>query len=190
MKIKTEALLGAVMLGLLIQVVYSVISTLSLYNTLNSDNLNQSPLGSAAALLGCCIFLLTGLGVGVLYVYLHNREENPSEVAVKGGAASGAISFAVGAVISGIISGIALAPLMNELVASVMASPEAAGAGDEFASQLASVGIIGGIIGVFCWGIIAAVLGTMLGAIGGVIGRAIFKPPAGAPPVEFDVENF
>ena len=189
MKIKTEALLGAVMFGLLIQIIYSVISTLSLYNTIGSSNLDQAPLGSGAFLLGCCIYLLTGLGVGALYVYLHNREEDASQVAVKGGAASGAVSYAVGGVISGIISAIALAPVMNELIDSVLASPEFAGAGEDFAAQATSAGIVGGIIGLLCGTIIAAVLGTILGAIGGVIGRAMFKP-ATAPPVEFDVDNF
>lgn len=191
MKIRTEALLGAVMFGLVIQVIYSVISTLSLYNTLSSSNFNQTvtPLSSAASLLGCCIFLLTGLGVGVIYVYLHNREEDASAVAVKGGAVSGAVSYAAGGIISGIISAIALAPVMNELIASVLASPEFAGAGNDFVAQATGAGIVGGVIGLCCWAVLAAVLGSALGAIGGVIGRAIFKPTA-ATPVEFDVDNF
>ena len=189
MKIRTEALLGAVMFGLLIQIIYSVISTLSLYNSLNSTNLDQTPAGLGSLLLGCCIYLFTGLGIGILYVYLHNREEDASQVAVKGGAAAGALSYTVGGIISGIISAIALAPVMNELIATTLASPEFAGAGEDFVSQATSAGLVGGIIGLLCGVIIAAVLGTILGAIGGVIGRAIFKP-ATAPPVEFDVDNF
>jgi hypothetical protein len=191
MKIKTEALLGAVMFGLVIQVIYSVISTLSLYNTLSTVDLNQpaAPLSSAASLLGCCIFLLTGLGVGLLYVYLHNREEDASAVAVKGGAVSGAISYAAGGLISAIISAIALAPVMNELMATILASPEFAGAGDDFVAQATGAGLVGGAIGLCCWAIFAAVLGSILGAIGGAIGRAMFKPTAGKP-VEFDGDNF
>ena len=191
MKIKTEALLGAVMLGLVVQVVYTVISTLSLYNSFNSGDLSQtsSPLSSALSLVGCCVFLLTGIGVGLLYVYLHNREEDASQIAVKGGALSGAISYGVGGIISSIIYAIALVPIMNDLMAKLLSDPEFAGAGDELLTSMSGVGLVGGIIGLFCGVIISVVIGTIMGAIGGAIGGSVFKPSA-KPPVEFDIDNF
>ena len=173
MKVKTEAFWGAVIFGLIIQLGYIVISTLILYNTYSSGEFPQT--NSPLALLGCSTFLLTGIGIGLLYAYLHNRKEDTSQVAIKGGAVSSAVSYAVGVMIMNIVSAIVITPVMNALWAEVL--------DDSF---VVDVGI-----GPFYWVVIAAVLGAVLGAIGGAIGGAVFKSSGDAPPPsEIDEDYF
>lgn len=112
------------------------------------------------SLVSCLLWLVAGLGAGVVYTVLHHRQEKLTGGAPKGGAAAGALGFFVSSLIGGLVQLVVTSSAMRDFMAAV----ETAGAPPV---NLTSTMIIFGIVGALCSGIFMAGMGALLGALGG-----------------------
>lgn len=127
-------------------------------------------------LISCLATLLTGavyIGSGVLYAFLHNREDR---VAAESGALGGAASAALGSIASALASGflsIFITPLiMNRLMQGVPGLPPGSTPFDQimpFIGLSTIFGMVGTLVGA-CFG---AVIAAVLGALGGAVTAAL-----------------
>lgn len=156
---KTEPLLGATAVGVVIMIVFSVISTII---ALNSPTLQG--LGSS---LTCLVSVAVSLLVGLIYSVLHGREATLSVGGgVKGGAAASALVFFFNGILT-VVIGLVLAPQMAEAAVTVAATERAAPIDAEFFSAILPLALFSVACGTM-------VLGAIFGAVGGAIGGAIF----------------
>ncbi len=171
MKIKSDSLLTAVTVGIIIQLFYYLTYLLSVYSVY-TDALNIQVLAprfsNVLTTLGCIVMLASGIGTGFLYAVLHGRSEPVMPIAARGGATAGAITFALGMMITGILTAVVLLPLLGNQ-ATTNVSP------DDFIStqnisQVLGFGIAGIVGGTLCFSGLMAVLGSMLGGLGGGLG--------------------
>ena len=174
MKTRTEPLLGAAMFGIVILLITSVTSNIMVYNNMNNAirsalaGVQPATISPIFSILGCLFSIIGGVGTGIIYAILHNREEPLTGNAARGGAAAGALAYAIAAFASSILALVLISPLIGKLSAA-MDMPS------EVASQVMGFGLIGGVIGALCGTAVMAVPGAILGAIGGAIGTAVVK---------------
>lgn len=189
MKIRTEPLLGATAFAFILLLISNLVSTFITYSNMNnmlnmimSPNFdpfaNQTPLvSSVAALVSCLVIPTAGLGSGIVYAILHNREEPLTASPAKGGAAAGALGFFLSGLVSAVLAGLMVFPLMNrmnEIMFMEMGGMDPAMTG--LPTAFTGFGVVGAVIGGLCGGLIFAVLGAILGALGGVLGKSFAKP--------------
>jgi hypothetical protein len=171
MKVKTEPLLTAVTVGIIIQLVYYLAYLLSVYSVYNQalkPEVLAPTFSNILTSLGCVMLLVSGTGTGFLYAWLHGRSGPVAPVAARGGATAGAITFALGIFITGILTAVVLLPIIgSQTIANASAAELAAGDSVQRMLGLGAAGIVGGT---FCLAGVTAVLGAMLGGLGGGLG--------------------
>lgn len=184
MKIRTEPLLGGAMFAIVISLASAIISAImvsrmfNVFTTMPLADPSFDPTTSAQfestmnsmmqtsgilSLVSCLLWLVAGLGAGVVYTVLHHRQEKLTGGAPKGGAAAGALGFFVSSLIGGLVQLVVTSSAMRDFMAAV----ETAGAPPV---NLASTMIGFGIVGALCSGIFMAGVGALLGALGGLMG--------------------
>lgn len=186
MKVRTEPLLGATAFSFILLLVSNLISTFIAYNNINRSlqammSANYDPFAaqtsvfsSLIGLLSCLVIPVAGLGSGIIYAILHNRQEPLTGSAAKGGAAAGALGFFLAGLVGAVLAGIMVMPVMNQMNQMVFAEVGAVDPG--IMSSLTGFGIVGALFGGICGGAIFAILGAILGALGGVLGKSFAKP--------------
>jgi hypothetical protein len=179
MNIKPRALMIAAGVGLVVQVVISLIgSAMSIGPALAGGGPSQigqfSGIASAISVLLCLCALAVDTAVGFLYVYLSSREGTVSMGdAALGGAATGLAAR----VVSGAI-GACIGLLLVPLILSQMAT----GVPPEMAGVMLGAGVAGGLIGAIGGICIGLIIGGVFGAIGGAIGGATVGKSGSAAP--------
>ncbi|GAB4271928.1 MAG: hypothetical protein Kow0080_17800 [Candidatus Promineifilaceae bacterium] len=184
MKIRTEPLLGGALFAIVISLTSAIINAISVSKVFNvfatmpltdptfdpttsaqfeSTINNIMQISSIMSLVSCLLWLVAGLGAGIVYTVLHHRQEKLIGGAPKGGAASGALGFFVSSLIGGLIQLVITSSAMRDFMAVI----ETAGAPPV---NLTSAMIILGIVGALCSGIFMAGVGALLGALGGMMG--------------------
>jgi hypothetical protein len=176
MQVKTEPLLTAVTVGIILQLIYYLTYLLTLYSVLvgsASIDALAPRFTNALTLAGCLMLLGSGIGCGFLYVILHARHEPVGPVAARGGATAGAITFATGMMIAGILTAVVILPLIGNLAATT-ATPGELISG-EVTTRMLGLGAAGIIGGTLVLSLVTAVLGAMLGGLGGGLGGAFLQ---------------
>ena len=197
---KTHLLLKASMIGIVIIVVLSLISTAASYPilqdmmTMFSDpafletpptrpmpgtSPSGMPLGferffsliPILGLVGCLSLLIPGIVAGFFYARWHNQEKPLTLGAVKGAGAAGAIAQAIGYTISGFVGMAVMLPMQLQMMETML---DATGA-PPAAMPLGGSMILFGAISLVCNAIFQALLGAGFGAIGGLIGDSMSK---------------
>lgn len=171
MQVKTEPLLTAVTLGIVLQLIFYLTYLLTLYSVLVGSlpaDVLAPRFTNLLTMLSCVMMIGSGVGSGFLYVLLHARREPVGAIAARGGATTGAIIFATSMIIAGILAVIIVLPLIGNQALTTATSQELA-SGDVTTRMLGlgAAGIIGGTI---VLSLITAVLGAMLGGLGGGLG--------------------
>ena len=176
MQVKTEPLLTAVTVGIILQLVFYLTYLLSLYSVLvgsASPEVLAPRWSNLLTLLSCSLIVISGVGGGFLYAFLHARSEPVGEIAARGGAMTGAITFATSVIIAGILAVIIILPLIgNQALATATAEELAAG---EVTARMLGLGAAGIIGGTLVMSVVTAVLGAMLGGLGGGLGGTFIQ---------------
>ena len=161
MNIRTEPLFGAAAFGIVVAFIYTLIDTVVGYS--------QSPpsytaFGSTGS---CLITLISGLGTGILYAVLYQRQAPVTTAdGAKGGAAAGGLAL----LISGVFSVIIILLILPDVLAQGFA---ARGLSADLASEAQGFALGGALIasgGAACG---LALVGALMGAVGGVIGASV-----------------
>ncbi len=179
MNIKPRALMIAAGVGLVGQIVISLISSaVSIGPVLAGDDPAQidqfSGITSVLSVLLCLCGLMFDTGIGFLYVYLSSRE---GAVSMGDAALGGAATGLAARVVSGAI-GACIGLLLVPLILSQMST----GVPPEMAGVMLGVGVAGGLIGAIAGICIGLIIGGVFGAIGGAIGGAtVGKGQSAAP---------
>ncbi|MCB8944117.1 MAG: hypothetical protein H6658_10215 [Ardenticatenaceae bacterium] len=176
MNVKTEPLLTAVTLGIVLQLIFYLTYLLSVYSVLvgsTSAEILAPRFSNLLTLLSCGLMVGSGVGSGFVYVLLHARRGPVAEIAARGGATTGAITFATSVIIAGILAIIIILPVLgNQALATATAAELAAG---EVTTRMLSRGAVGIIGGTVVLSGITAVLGAMLGGLGGGLGGVFIQ---------------
>ena len=176
MNVKTEPLLTAVTIGIILQLIYYLAYLLTLYSVLVGSapvNVLAPRFTNALTLTGCLMIVASGVGCGFLYVVLHARQEPAGPIAARGGATTGAIIFATGMIIAGILTAIVILPLIGNLAATTATSSELIAG--EVTTRMLGMGAAGIIGGTLVLSAVTAVLGAMLGGLGGGLGGVLLN---------------
>jgi hypothetical protein len=148
------------------------------------QNLNGDPFGgtspnmlwvtTAIGGLGFILAPIAYAGTGVLYSWLHGREDRP--VSAEQGAMGGAATAFTARFIVGIIQAIftVISTSMMLQTAASQIGPELGGAPETF-PLVFGVGIFSGVIGGLIGTCMGSVLAAAMGALGGAISGAMFK---------------
>ena len=124
-------------------------------------------------LLSCVMIVVSGVGSGFLYAWLHGRREEVGEIAARGGATTGAITFATSMIIAGILAVIIVLPVIgNQALATATSAELVSGEVTTRMLGLGAAGIIGGTV---VLSLVTAVLGAMLGGLGGGLGGVFIQ---------------
>jgi hypothetical protein len=171
MNVKTEPLLTAVTIGIILQLIYYLSYLLSLYSVLIGSlhvEVLAPRFSNLLTLTGCLMLLVSGVGCGFLYVILHARRGEVGAVAARGGATAGAIIFATSMIIAGILTAVIVLPLIgNQALVTASSSELISG---EVTTRMLGLGAVGIIGGTMVMAAITAVIGAMLGGLGGGLG--------------------
>lgn len=194
MKVRTEPLLGGAAFSFILLLISNLISTFITYNNINRSVQSMmsgafdpfmtqaSVFSSMVGLISCLVIPVAGLGSGVIYAVLHNRQEQLAGAPAKGGAAAGALGFFLSGLVSAILAGLLVIPVMNQMNQMIFArvgavDPSMAG----LTNSITGFGIAGAFIGGICGGVVFALLGAILGALGSLLGKSFAGPkPAAA----------
>ena len=171
MQVKTEPLLTAVTLGIVLQLVFYLTYLLSLYSVLVGSlpvDVLAPSFTNLLTLMSCLLVITSGVGCGFLYVVLHARREPVGEIAARGGATTGAITFATSMIIAGILAVIIILPLIGNQALVTASSAELVSG--EVTARMLGLGAAGIIGSTIVLSLITAVLGAMLGGLGGGLG--------------------
>lgn len=176
MQVKTEPLLTAVTLGIVLQLIFYLTYLLSLYSVL-VGSLPSAVLAprfsNFLTLLSCGMIVLSGVGGGFIYVLLHAQREPVDDIAARGGATTGAIIFATSMIIAGILAVIIVLPIMgNQALATATSAELVSG---EVTTRMLGLGAAGMIGGTIVLSLLTAVLGAMLGGLGGGLGNVFIQ---------------
>ncbi len=172
MRIRGRALIIAVVVGLAVQIVFSLISNLITYFAFPAVTARGGvpglPVGgSIVSLLACVCVLIIDLGVGLLYAALAARE---GPLTGGDGALGAGIAGAIEGLFTGIVGVVITAIVLPNLSSFLSDIPP------EVLEQTRIGLVVGGAIGAVLGLCIAFVRGAVMAAVGGALGAALFKP--------------
>lgn len=190
MKIRTEPLLGAAMFAILLTLAASLISAFVIRGPMQSvlemplTDPNFDPTNtdleaifndlmvtsSITSLVSCLLWLVGGLGAGIIYTILHNRQAPLSGGAPRGGAAAGALGFFISTLIGGMVQMVFTNSIMMDMMQG-MAGTSGAPLPEWFGATMLGISIFAAL----CGGLFMALIGAMVGALGGLMGGAFVK---------------
>lgn len=134
-------------------------------------------LSSAANLIQCLSWLVSGIAAGALYVVFHRRRE-PMAAGNEAftGAVAGTLAVVMGYLVSTLLSMVVIMPQVNTFMNRMMATagPEAAQAFD----QMGGLIFLFSVLGIVCSLVLYAAIGAATGAVGGLLGNSLAKPAA------------